>query len=65
MLFAFDVLGYVVARGEAIPEGQTVGRTAREKLPVTYLPSPINPAVRVMRVELPRARKWWWPFRGR
>jgi hypothetical protein len=60
--FAFDLLGYVVARGSPLPEGETVGRTATEKLPVSYAPSPINSDTLVMRVELPGPKKRWWPF---
>jgi len=60
--FAFDLLGYLISRGEPVPEGETVGRTATEKLPVTYVPSPIDPATRVMKVELPRPKKRWWSF---
>ena len=41
------------ARGEALPEGDTVGRTASEKLPVHYVPSPVDLKVKVWRVELP------------
>ncbi len=62
LLFAFDLLGYVLSREGPIPEGETVGRSAREKLPVTYVSSPVDPAVRVMKVELPRTKKGWWPF---
>jgi len=62
--FAFDLLSYVISRGSPIPEGETVGRTATEKLPVRYVPSPIDPASRVMRVELPRDKKRWWLFGG-
>lgn len=62
LLFAFNLLGYVISRGGPIPEGETVGRTAAEKLPVTYVPSPVDPSVRVMKVELPRPKKGWWPF---
>jgi Domain of unknown function (DUF4261) len=62
LLFAFNLLGYVISRGGPIPEGETVGRTAAEKLPVTYVPSPIDPAVRVMKVDLLRPKKGWWPF---
>ncbi len=39
----FDLLGYVAERGEHFPEGDTVGRTADEKLPVHYVSSPIDP----------------------
>ena len=27
-----------------------------------YVPSPIDPAMRVMKVELPRPKKRWWTF---
>jgi hypothetical protein len=33
-------------------DGDTVGRTAAEKLPVHYVPSPVDPKVKVWRVEL-------------
>jgi hypothetical protein len=49
----FDLLGDALSRGEALPEGDTVGRTASEKLPVHYVPSPVDPKVKVWRVELP------------
>jgi hypothetical protein len=49
----FDLLAYVAERGAAIPAGDTVGRTADEKLPVRYVQSPIEPAAKVWRVELP------------
>jgi hypothetical protein len=48
----FDLLAYMVNRGEALPEGDTVGRTADERLPVRYVPSPANPGEKVWRVEL-------------
>ena len=48
----FDFLGYLVSRGAALPEGDTVGRSAAEKLPVRYVPSPVDPAKRVWKVEL-------------
>lgn len=63
LLFVFDLVGYVLGRGSAIPEGETVGRTAEEKLAVTYVASPLDPSARVMRVELPGVqKKSWWPF---
>jgi len=49
----FDLLAYVARREEALPEGHTVGRTAEERLPVHYVPSPADPAKKVWRVELP------------
>lgn len=63
LAFVFNLVGYVVERGSAIPEGETVGRTATEKLAVSYVASPLDPSARVMRVELPGVRKKrWWPF---
>lgn len=49
----FDLLAYVAERGEALPEGNTVGRTAEERLPVHYVRSPVDPSKKVWRVELP------------
>lgn len=48
----FDLLVYVAKRGEPLPEGDTVGRTADERLPVHYVPSPLGKDVLVWRVEL-------------
>ncbi len=50
--FMFDLLGMAVEGGKALPEGDTVGRTAAEKLPVHYVPSPVNPKTKVWRVEM-------------
>jgi Domain of unknown function (DUF4261) len=49
----FDLLGYLAQIGRPLSEGETVGRTDVERLPVSYVPSPINAAVKVWRVELP------------
>lgn len=49
----FDLLAYVAQRGEALPDGHTVGRSADERLRVRYVPSPLDPAKKVWRVELP------------
>lgn len=48
----FELLSYVAERGQAIPEGDTVGRTADERLAVEYVSSPIGPSKKVWRVEL-------------
>ncbi len=48
----FDILGYVVERGKPIPEGDTIGRTADERLQVTYVSSPLDSSKKVWRVEL-------------
>lgn len=53
LAFAFDMLGYVVDRGSPLPEGDTVGRSASEKIAVQYVPSPIDPSRRVVRLDLP------------
>jgi uncharacterized protein DUF4261 len=47
----FDLIGYEVLHG-ALPEGDTFGRTATEKLPVHYAPSPVDPKAKVWRVDL-------------
>jgi hypothetical protein len=48
----FDLLAYVAQRGKPLPEGDTVGRNAEERLPVRYVPSPLEPSKKVWRVEL-------------
>lgn len=49
----FDLLTYVAERGEAMPDGDTVGRTEDERLKVRYVQSPVDPEETVWRVELP------------
>jgi len=49
----FDLLAYVAERGEPLSEADTVGKTADEKLPVRYVPSPVDSSKKVWRVELP------------
>jgi hypothetical protein len=48
----FDLLGYLVDLGKPLPEGDTFGRTATEKIPVRYVPSPADPKVKVWSVSL-------------
>lgn len=48
----FDFLGYVNKLGKPLPEGDTIGRTADERLPIRYVPSPIDPSKKVWRVEI-------------
>jgi hypothetical protein len=48
----FDLLAYLADRGEALPEGDTVGRSAEERLPDHYVPSPVDPSKKVWRVEI-------------
>ncbi len=50
--FMFDLLGMAIEGGQPLPEGDTVGRTASEKLPVHYVPSPVDPKAKVWRVEM-------------
>jgi hypothetical protein len=49
----YDLLAYAAERGEPLPEGDTVGRTNDERLPVHYVESPVDPAKKVWRIELP------------
>lgn len=51
--FMYDLLSYVVTRGEAVPEGDTVGWTEEQRLPVRYVESPVDPEKKVFCVELP------------
>jgi hypothetical protein len=48
----FDFLGYCVEFGKALPEGDTIGRTADERLLIHYVISPMDPKAKVWRVEL-------------
>jgi len=48
----FDLLSFMVQREEAPPEGDTVGRSEDERLPVHYVASPLDPDAQVWRVEL-------------
>jgi hypothetical protein len=49
----YDLLSYATGRGEPLPEGDTVGRTNDERLPVHYVRSPVDSNKKVWRVELP------------
>ncbi|MEM9660523.1 MAG: DUF4261 domain-containing protein, partial [Planctomycetota bacterium] len=49
----YDLLAYVAERGKPLPDGDTVGRTGEERLPVRYTKSPVDAEKRVWRVELP------------
>ena len=51
--FLFDMLSYVVGRGSPLPDGDTIGRTAEEKLRVRYVPSPLGGDRKVVRIDLP------------
>lgn len=48
----FNFLGYVASRGDAIPDGDTVGFTDDEQLPVHYVTSPVDPERTVCRIDL-------------
>jgi hypothetical protein len=50
--FMLDLLGMVVESGKPLPEGDTVGRSASEKLAVHYVPSPVDRKAKVWRVEM-------------
>ena len=50
---AYDMLAYPALRGEPLPEGDTVGRNADERIPVHYVKSPLNPKKKVWRVNFP------------
>ncbi len=53
LAYLFDLGGYVVGRGEAIPAGDTVGRTQSEKMRVEYQVSPLAPDEQMAVVRLP------------
>lgn len=55
--FFFNLLGYVVRRKKPLAEGETVGRDEKERLRVTYGPSPLEDGAQVWRVTLPSPRK--------
>jgi hypothetical protein len=48
----YDLLAYVVSRGAALPEGDTVGPSEHDRWRVHYVPSPADPKVKVWRVEM-------------
>lgn len=48
----FTFLTYVARFGKPLPEGDTIGRSETEKLPVHYVPSPLDPKTKVWRLEL-------------
>lgn len=48
----FDLLSYVTQRGEPLPDGDTVGRANGERVPVHYVPSPVDKSKQVWRIEL-------------
>ena len=54
LAFAADMVVYVVQRGADIPEGDTVSRDEDQRPKVRYEPSPVEPQVKVWRVDLPQ-----------
>jgi Domain of unknown function (DUF4261) len=53
LAYLFDLASYIVQRGEALPDGDTVGRTASEKMRVKYETSPFEPSQQIATVRLP------------
>ncbi len=53
MEWMYDLLFYVAERGEPLPEGDTLGRSGDERLPVHYVRSPVDRKKKVWRVEIP------------
>jgi hypothetical protein len=49
----FGFLAYAARRGSAVPEGDTIGRSAGEHLKVRYERSPVDPKQKVWRVDFP------------
>ncbi|MGJ8725724.1 MAG: DUF4261 domain-containing protein [Roseibacillus sp.] len=47
----FDLLSYMISRGEAIPDGDTVGVSETERIAVKYVKSPADDGSVVWRVE--------------
>ncbi|MDQ6926260.1 MAG: DUF4261 domain-containing protein, partial [Candidatus Eremiobacteraeota bacterium] len=50
--FMFDLLAYVTTRGAPLPEGDTVGTSADERIKVRYQPSPTGDGMPVWCVDL-------------
>jgi len=48
----FNLLCFIASEGEPIPDGDTIGRTEDEKIPVRYVPSPIDDTTKVARIEI-------------
>lgn len=51
IMTVYDLLAYCLSLGKPIPAGNTIGRTADERIPVRYVPSPRDPSVKVMHVD--------------
>jgi hypothetical protein len=48
----FDLLSYVVGRGEALPAGDTFGWAQEERIPVRYEPAADGAGAQVLRIDL-------------
>lgn len=55
--FFYDLLAYIARRGQALPDGDTVGRDEKERLKIRYVPSPLDPKAQVWSVTLPAPKK--------
>lgn len=51
IMTVYDLLAYCLSLGKPLPAGNTVGRTADERIPVRYVPSPRDPSVKVLHVD--------------
>jgi hypothetical protein len=58
MEFLLDMQGYLLQHGKPLPDGDTVGRSAEERFPVRYVPSPTNASVQVAQVDMRRPGLW-------
>ncbi len=51
LAYMFDLLAYVTSRGAALPEGDTIGGSADERIEIRYQPSPVVGDADVWRVD--------------
>jgi len=49
----FNLTAFIAEHGQPFDEGDSVGRTEDEHIPVRYVPSPIDSPDKVWRVEYP------------
>ena len=56
--FLMDIQSYVLRRGTALPDADTVGRSEQERIQVRYVPSPAEPSVQVVQLDLRRPGLW-------
>lgn len=54
--FLFDVMDYMLEQGRAPRDGDTIGHSATERRRITRVPSPIDPAQEIVKVDLTRRR---------